>query len=134
MMKAISTRTTKAVEVGSRLRCIDNTGAKELEVIAVKGFKGTRRKRGRAGVGDVVIASVKSGDIKMRHEMVKAVIVAQKKEYRRADGSRIRFAENTAVLVQDDLVEPRGKEIKGVVAKEVVERFKTIGKIASIIV
>ncbi len=132
-MKAISTRTTKGVMVGSRLKCIDNTGAKQLEVIAVRGFKGIRKRIPRAGVGDVVVCSVKAGNQKIKHEVVRAVVVRQARPYKRASGINVQFSDNAAVLVQENF-EPRGKEIKGAVAKEVVERFPAIGKIASIIV
>ncbi len=132
-MKAISVKSTKAVQTGSIIRCIDNSGAKKLEVIAVKGFKGIRKRHPAAGIGGLIICAVKSGDQKIKHEIVKAVLVTQTKEYRRANGVRIKFPENTAVLVQDNM-EPRGKQIKGVIAKEVVERFPMIGKIAATIV
>ncbi len=132
-MKAIGTRVTKGVQVGTRLRCIDNTGAKELKVIAVKGYKGVRRRRPSAGVGDVVVCTVTKGKSNMVHEVVWAVVTTQAKEYRRVTGERIKFEENTAVLINEKF-EPRGKEIKGVVAREAVERFPAIGKIASMIV
>ena len=132
-MKAISAVPTKGLQVGSRLKCIDNTGAKELQVITVKGYHGVRGRRGKAGVGDVVQCSVKKGDQKIMHEVVTAVIVRQRKEWRRPSGIHITFADNAAVLI-DDKEEPKGREIKGVIAKEVVERFPRVGKIAAAIV
>lgn len=132
-MKAISAVLTRGLQPGSRVRCIDNTGAKELEVISFLRYKGVMRKRVKGGVADIAICSVKKGQQKMIHEVVRAVIVRQKKEYRRPSGMRIKFADNAAVLV-DEKNEPRGKEIKGVIAKEVVERFSPIGKIASMVV
>lgn len=132
-MKAVSSVPTKALQVGSRIKCIDNTGAKELQIITVLEYKGTRRRRAKAGVADVIICSVKKGQQKMVHEMTKAIIVRQKMEWRRPSGIRISFADNAAILI-DDVFEPKGKEIKGVIAKEVVERFPRVGKIASAIV
>jgi len=132
-VKAISTKTTKGVRIGTRLKCIDNTGAKELEVISVRGFKGTRRRTPQAGVGQVVICAVKKGNQKIMHEIVKAAIVRQKMPYRRPNGTHIKFNDNAAILL-DDKLDPRGKDIKGVVAKEAVERFTTIGKISKIII
>jgi large subunit ribosomal protein L14 len=132
-MKAISSRTGKALQVGSVLKCADNSGAKVLEIISVRGYKGVRRTRPSAGVADIVMCRVKSGTEKVRHQVFKAVIVRQKLEYRRADGVRIEFEENAAVLVNDKF-DPTGSLIKGPVAKEVVDRFKTIGKVANIIV
>lgn len=132
-MKGITTKPTRGIQVGSELKCIDNSGAKTLEVISVRGFRGIRRRIPRAGVADVVTCSVKKGNEKIVHEVVRAIIVSQRKEYRRANGIRIKFAENCAVLVQENF-EPRGKEIKGIIAKEVVERFPAIGKIAATVI
>jgi len=132
-LKTISTKVTKGIRIGTSLNCIDNTGAKKLEVISVKGFKGTRRKTPQAGIGHIVICTVKKGNQKIMHEIVKAVVVRQKMAYRRPNGTHIKFDDNAAVLV-DDKLEPRGKDIKGAVAKEVIERFPTIGKISKIII
>ncbi len=132
-MKGISGSVTKALTTGTYLKCADNSGAKVLEIIAVRGYKGTRRRYPKAGVGDIVYCSVKKGDPKIRKQVVMAVIVRQKKEYRRANGMRIKFEDNAAVLINDKR-EPRGSEIKGPIAKEVVERFPSIGKIATIVV
>ena len=132
-MKAISTRTTKGIQTGTVLKCIDNTGAKVLEVIAVKGFKGVRGTHPCAGVGDVIVCAVKKGTQKIKHEVVRALIVRQAMPYKRPTGTWIKFQDNAAVLL-DEKNEPRGKEIKDVIAKEAVERFRTVGKIARTIV
>ncbi|MEM5766520.1 MAG: 50S ribosomal protein L14 [Candidatus Aenigmatarchaeota archaeon] len=132
-MKAIKASVTKALNVGSYLSCVDNTGAKILQIISVFGYKGVRRRQPKAGVGDVVKCSVKKGDVKIRKQVVNAVIIRQRAEYRRPSGLRVSFEDNAAVIV-DDNFEPRGTEIKGPVAKEVVERFSSIGKIASMVV
>ncbi len=132
-MKQISGKPVKAIQLKTRVECADNTGAKELEVIAVRSYKGVRRRIPKAGVGDVVICSVKKGREKLRHTVVYAVIVRQKKEYRRFDGTRVKFTDNAAVLVNSKTFEPQGTEIRSAIAKEVVERFSTIGKIASIV-
>ncbi len=132
-MKGISSTITKGINVGARLKCIDNTGAKEVEVIAVRGYKGVRRRIPRAGIGDVVIVSVKKGNVKIRNEVFPAVIVRQAMPFKRPNGMVVRFEDNACVLLTEKL-EPKGKEIKEVVAREAVERFPTIGKIARIIV
>ncbi len=132
-VKAISSNVTRGINVGARLKCIDNTGAKEVEVIAVKGYKGIRRRIPKAGVGDVVIVTVKKGDVKIRNEVFPAVIVRQRMPYKRPNGITVKFEDNAVVLMTDKL-EPKGKEVKEVVAREAVERFPTIGKIARIIV
>jgi len=132
-MKAVKANVTKALNVGSYLVCADNTGAKLLQIIAVLGYKGRRRRIPRAGVGDMIKVVVKEGDVKLRKQIFNAVIIRQKKEYRRVDGTRISFEDNAAVLVNEE-GEPKGTEIKGPVAREVVERFSSIGKIATIVV
>jgi large subunit ribosomal protein L14 len=132
-MKAVKAKVTRALPVGSRIKCVDNSGARVLEIISVLGYKGRRRRRAAAGVGDVVKCSVKVGDVKLRKQVVMAVIVRQKKEYRRPSGLRVQFEDNAAVLV-DDKFEPKGTLIRGPVAREAVERFSPIGKIASLVV
>jgi large subunit ribosomal protein L14 len=132
-MKSISAKITPALQVGSYVKCTDNSGATQIQVIAVKGYKGVMRRKPYCGVGSWVIAAVKRGNSKIVHEVVQAVIVRQKKEYRRRSGMRIKFEDNAAVLVNEK-GDPRGTIIKGPIAKEVVERFSTIGKIASIVV
>ena len=132
-MKAVKASVTKAIQVGSYINCADNTGARILQVISVKGYKGVRRRRASAGVGDMIKVTVKEGDVKVRHQVFDAVIVRQKKEYRRKEGIRIAFEDNAAVLVSPD-GQPKGTEIKGPVAREAVERFSQIGKISTIIV
>ncbi len=128
-MKGVGTHVVKALHIGSRLVCDDNTGAKELEIVGVVGFKSKRRVLARAGVGDIVICSVKKGKPDIRKKVVKAVIIRQKKEYRRPDGTRIKFSDNAAVIV-DDKGMPKGTEIKGIVAKEVAERFPKVATLA----
>lgn len=132
-MKPVKARITRALSVGSRVVCADNTGAKILEIISVAGYKGVKRRNPRGGVSNAVRCSVKTGDVKLRKQIVDAVIVRQKKEYRRANGMRVSFEDNAAVLINEK-GEARGTQIKGPVAKEAVDRFISIGKIASAIV
>lgn len=104
------------VQMQSYLKVADNTGAKEIMCIRVLG--GSRKRY--AGVGDVIVASVKkvtpNGNIK-KGEVVKAVVVRSKDAIRREDGSYIRFDENAAVIIRDDK-NPRGTRIFGPVARE----------------
>ena len=102
------------------LKVADNTGAKELMCIRVLG--GTRRRY--AGIGDVVVCSVKKaapGGTVKKGDVVKAVIVRTRRETRRADGTYIRFDENAAVIIKDDK-NPRGTRIFGPVARELREK------------
>ncbi|MBI4170926.1 MAG: 50S ribosomal protein L14 [Candidatus Aenigmarchaeota archaeon] len=132
-MKAITSSIVRGIPLKARLVCVDNSGAKELELINVKGYKGKLRRLPKAGIGDVIICSVKKGKEKIRHEVVYAVVVRQKQEYKRSDGTRVKFEDNAAVLVNPKTFEPQGTEIRSVIAREVVERFTPIGKIASIV-
>ena len=105
----------------TRLKVADNTGGRELLVIHVMG--GSRRRVG--SVGDVVVATVKSAvahGAVHKSEIVKAVIVRIAKEYRREDGSYIRFDDNAAVILDADGVNPKGTRIFGPVARELRER------------
>ncbi len=133
-MRAKKASVTRALPVGCYINCADNTGAKVLQIISVKGYKGVRKRLPSAGVGDVVKCSVKEGDVKLRKQVVTAVIIRQRKPYRRPNGMRVAFEDNAAILVDDSSLEPRGTEIKGPVAKEVVNRFPSIGKIATMVV
>ena len=105
----------------SRLKIADNTGAREILVIHITG--GSRRKTG--AVGDIVIGTVKSaapqGAVK-KSEIVRAVIVRTAKEYRRSDGSYIKFDDNAAVILQGETKDPRGTRIFGPVARELREK------------
>ena len=105
----------------SRLKVADNTGARELLVIHIMG--GSTRHYG--AVGDVVVATVKTaapqGSVK-KSEIVKAVIVRCAKEWRREDGSIIRFDDNAAVILDTDGQNPRGTRIFGPVARELREK------------
>jgi large subunit ribosomal protein L14 len=109
------------IQTESRLKVADNTGARELLVIHVVG--GSTRRYGH--VGDVVVAAVKSaapqGTVK-KSEVVKAVIVRTSKEWRREDGSSIRFDDNAAVILDSDGQNPKGTRIFGPVARELREK------------
>ena len=132
-MKGSTSNITRSLPLGAQLVCADNSGAKVLELIAVKGYHGRLRRLPRAGVADVIMCSVKKGKEKVRHTVVYAVVVRQKKEYMRYDGMRISFSDNAAVVVNPKTYEPVGTEVRSVIAKEVVERFTAIGKIASMV-
>jgi large subunit ribosomal protein L14 len=109
------------IQTESRLKVADNTGAREIMVIHVMG--GSTRKYG--AIGDVVVGTVKSanpqGAVK-KSEIVKAVIVRCSKEWRREDGSYIRFDDNAAVILDVDGQNPKGSRIFGPVARELREK------------
>ena len=108
------------IQPQTRLKVADNSGAKEIMCFRVLG--GSFRRT--AGVGDVIIASVKSatpGGAVKKGEVVKAVIVRTKKQYRRPDGTYIRFDDNAAVIINDQK-QPKGTRIFGPVARELREK------------
>jgi large subunit ribosomal protein L14 len=109
------------IQQESRLRVADNTGAREILVIRILG--GSRRRYG--GVGDIVVATVKQATPKAqvkKGEVVRAVIVRTAKEYRRSDGSGIRFDDNAAVVLDGASMNPKGTRIFGPVARELREK------------
>lgn len=115
------------IQAQSKLKVADNTGAKIIQCFKVLG--GSRRRF--AGVGDIIVASVKIAEprgIVKKGDKVRAVIVRQRKEMRRADGSYIRFDENAAVIL--DGKDPKGTRIFGPIAREI--RDKGYNKIISL--
>jgi len=132
-MKAVKARITGGLSIGSLINCADNSGAKILKIISVSGYKGRRRRYPFSGIGSMIKVSVIEGDVKIRNQLVNAVIIRQRREYRRLEGMRVSFEDNAAVIVDEKGI-PKGTEIKGPVAKEAVERFSAIGKLASIVV
>ncbi|MCL2741073.1 MAG: 50S ribosomal protein L14 [Oscillospiraceae bacterium] len=116
------------VQVQTRLKVADNTGAKEL--MCIRALGGSVRKT--CNIGDVIVASVKSaspGGVVKKGEVVKCVIVRSKKGVKRSDGSHIKFDENAAVIIKEDK-NPRGTRIFGPVAREL--RDKDYMKILSL--
>ena len=132
-MKGISGNESRGLPLGAVIPCADNTGAKVISLIGVKDLHTVARRIPAAGVGDRFIASVRKGTPEMRAKVVYAVVVRQRRPYRRADGNIIEFEDNAAVLVTPE-GEVRGSEIKGPVAREAAERWPRIAAIASTIV
>ncbi|HHQ44809.1 MAG TPA: 50S ribosomal protein L14 [Candidatus Altiarchaeales archaeon] len=131
--KNVTATVSRPLQVGSRLTCADNSGAKELQIIAVRGYRGVRRRVPCAGVADMVIASVKKGRPDMRKKLVHAIIIRQKQAYTRYNGAKVRFHDNAAVVVGEEGM-PKGTEVKGAVAREAAERWIKIGGLASIVI
>lgn len=133
-MLAIKSNVTRALPVGSYIEACDNSGAKIVKVFSVKGHKTVKGRIQSCGVGDLVLVAVKKGKPDVRKKVLFGVIVRQRKEYRRPDGMRIKFEDNSIVLLKDDKGNPKGTILKGPIAKEAAERWPQIAKIASIIV
>jgi len=118
------------IQVRTTLKVADNSGAKIIQCIKVLG--GSRRRY--AQIGDIIVAAVKKAEPRRevkKHQVVRAVVVRQKKSFRRKDGTYIRFDDNAAVII-DNKKEPRGGRIFGPIPKEIKE--KGLEKIASLAV
>ncbi len=115
------------------LRCTDNTGARALRLVQVMGYKGRLRRYPCASVGDRITVSVRQGTPDMRKKIFQAVIVRQRRPFRRVDGVWLQFEDNAAVIITPE-GEMKGSEIRGPVAKEAAERWPRIASAASIIV
>jgi large subunit ribosomal protein L14 len=124
---------SRGLPTGSILRCADNTGARGLRLIQVAGYKGRLRRLPSAAVGDRITVSVRFGTPDMRKKLFQAVVVRQRKPYRRNEGVWIQFEDNAAVIITTD-GEMKGSEIRGAVAKEAAERWPRIASAANIIV
>lgn len=117
------------IQAESSLKVADNSGAKSIKCFKVLG--GTRRRY--AGLGDIIVASVKSAEPRgmvKKGDKVRAVIVRQAKAYRRKDNSYIRFDENAAVILDANNIDPKGTRIFGPIAREL--REKGFSKIVSL--
>lgn len=132
-MKPVGSNITRTLDIGAELTCADNSGAKKLKVIGVKHRQGRRSRRNSAGIGDTVKVKILKGDQEVKHQVFDAVIVRQAKEYQRPNGLRVKFDDNAAVLVEETGL-PKGSVTRGPIAKEVVQRYSPIGKIASQVV
>jgi len=102
----------------TRLKVADNTGALELQVISIRGFS----KKAFGSIGDIVSASVKKvlpNSAVKKGKVVRAIIVRQKKEWRRPDGTYVRFDDNAGVILNDELKDIRGTRIFGPIPREI---------------
>ena len=133
-MKAIKAKVTEGLQIGSHLETCDNSGAKYVKITGVKRKKTVKGRIPGAGVGDMVVLSVKKGKPDMRKKVVYGIIVRQRKEYRRLDGTRISFEDNSVVVLKDDKGNPKGTILKGPIAKEAALRWPAVAKLASIII
>lgn len=133
-MKGLSTKISRNLIPSSVLTCADNSGAKTLMIINRIGKGGGRKGRySRAGICDVVTASVKSGTPQYIKKKVRVMIIRQKSPIRRANGMRVRFEDNAGILVTENNLAV-GTEVKGAMAREVVERYVKLAGIASRVV
>mmetsp|Transcript_19014 Transcript_19014/g.44406 ORF Transcript_19014/g.44406 Transcript_19014/m.44406 type:complete len:141 (-) Transcript_19014:10-432(-) len=123
-------RTTLGLPVGAVMNCADNSGAKNLYVVAVFGIGGRLNRLPQGGIGDMFVATVKSGKPELRKKVTSAVIVRQRRPWRRKDGVFIYFEDNAGVIVNNK-GEMKGQNITGPVAKEASTLWPKISSAAS---
>ncbi len=133
-MKAIKARLARGIPFGAYVPACDNSGAKIVRIFGVKGHNTVKGRIQAAGIGDMVLASVKRGRPDMKKQVVLGIIVRQRKEYRRRDGLRVKFEDNALVVLKDEDGNPKGTMIKGPIAKEAADRWPGVARLASIIV
>jgi len=132
-MKPISAKATRGLNIGSMVIASDNSGARIVRIVSVKKGKVSKGTQQYAKIGDHIKVSVRAGKPDMKGHVFDAVVIRQKKPYRRKTGERVMFEDNAVALFKDDKGNPKGTQIKGPVAREVAERFKAIGKIAQFV-
>ena len=132
-MKAVSARTTAGLNLGAKMIAADNSGAKIVRLVSVKRSKAKKGKQVCGKIADWVKVSVRKGVPDMKGKVFDAVIIRQKKSYRRLNGERIAFEDNAVAILKDDKGNPKGTIIKGPISREVMERWPSVAKIASII-
>ena len=129
-MKAISARVTRGLNIGSNVVAADNSGARIVRITGVKHGKSRKGRQQYAKVGDWVKVSVRAGKPDMKGQVFDAVVIRQRKPYRRLTGERVCFEDNAVALLKDEKGNPKGTFIKGPVAREVHERWKEVAKLA----
>jgi len=131
--KAISAKATRALNIGSKVIASDNSGARIVRITGVKAGKSRKRRQQYTKIGDWVKVSVRAGKPDMKGQVFDAVVIRQKKPYRRLTGERFCFEDNAVALMKDDKGNPKGTQIKGSVAREVQERWPSVAKIAQFV-
>ncbi len=132
-MKAISAKVTPGLNLGAYMISSDNSGAKIVKLVSVKRAKAKKGKQVCAKIADWVKVSIRKGIPDMKGKVFDAVVIRQKKSYRRLNGERIAFEDNAVAILKDEKGNPKGTQIKAPIAREVMERFPSVGKIASIV-
>jgi len=127
-----SPRTSYGVQNGSKILITDNSGAKIAKIINVDGYNTRLRRLPQASVGMICSVSIKKGRPDLRGNIMKAVIVRQKRIFRRIDGTRLCFEDNAGILLKGD--EPVASEVRGPIAREAAEAFPRLASISSLII
>lgn len=133
-MKAVAAKMTRGLNLGSLVIAADNSGARIVKIVGVKTGKTRRGRQQHAKIGDWVKVSVRNGLLEMKGKVFDAVVIRQRKPYRRNTGERIAFVDNAVALLKDEKGNPKGTQIKGPVSREIALRWPQVAKIAQFIV
>ncbi|ORD93660.1 RL23 [Enterospora canceri] len=128
--KKARTNITRGVQTETMMKVIDNSGAKEVKIIGVKHLQTSKNTIPKAGPGDVVRVSVRKGKPELRKKVVLAIVVRQRKIWKRKDGVNICFDDNACILVNEN-GELKGTQISGAIPREVAEAWPKIASQAS---
>ena len=129
-MKAVSAVVTRGLNIGSNVVAADNSGARIVRITGVKHGKSKKGRQQYAKVADWVKVSVRAGKPEMKGQVFDAIVIRQRKPYRRRTGERVCFEDNAVALLKDEKGNPKGTMIKGPVAREISERWKEVAKLA----
>jgi len=132
-MKAVAAKLTRGLNLGSLVLASDNSGARIVKLVGIKGAKTKRGRQQYVKLGDHVKVSVRKGDPKIKGQIFDAVVIRQRKPFQRNTGERVAFMDNAVCLLKDEKGNPKGTQIKGPIAKEVAERWPFLAKIAKFI-
>ena len=132
-MRAVTARISRGLNIGSKVLAADNSGARIVKIVSVKHGKSKKGRQQTARVADWVKVSVRAGKPDMHGQVFDAVVIRQKKPYKRLTGERVCFEDNAVALLKDEKGNPKGTQIKGPVAREVQERWKEVAKIADFV-
>ena len=132
-MKAITARATRGLNIGSMVNASDNSGARIVRITSVIHGKTKKGRQQYAKLADWVKVSVRAGKPDMIGQVFDAVIIRQKKSFKRNTGERIMFEDNAVALLKDEKGNPKGTQVKGVMAREVAERWPLVSKIAEFV-
>ena len=124
---------TPGVFMESLVKVADNSGATLAKIIGVPHYKAVWRRVPGAAVGDMVVVSIRAGKPELRKQVMRAIVIRQRRPYRRPDGTWVSFEDNAVVIITPE-GEPKGTEIRGPLAREAAERWPKLSAMASIII
>ncbi len=132
-MKGVAANLTRALNIGSLVLASDNSGARIVRIVSVKRGKSKKGRQQYAKIGDKVKISVRAGNYKMKGQVFDAIVIRQKKPFRRNTGERVAFTDNAVALLKDDKGNPKGTQIKGPISKEVSSKWPFLARITKFV-